>query len=109
MVAMLRGCVFMKSPCASTRSQADVAAVHRDGRLAQSSRLSFRVWDVFLYGRPIALLSMRAAWKRPALLGLTRTWSPTAFEPALSPNSVTLRGLPPKLAMFACTHWRARI
>jgi hypothetical protein len=45
---------------------------------------------------------MMARWNSPAAPGET-TWARVLSPPADSPNSVTLRRLPPKWLMLACT------
>ena len=51
-------------------------------------------------------LCMMARWKSPPLLEDSRCRQ-TLIPPADSPKRVTLCGLPPKAAMFACVHRRA--
>ena len=54
------------------------------------------------------LLSMIAARNRPRSAGMLNRCRPTDMAPALSPKIVTLRGSPPKAAMFSATQRSAR-
>ena len=50
-----------------------------------------------------------SAWaKSPWSPGMVR-WSAVDCAPALSPNTMTWVGSPPKRAMFRCTHWSAAV
>jgi hypothetical protein len=95
----------MSSTDSPYRHSKDVSLAHG---VWLTNTFPFNVAPLMLaYWLAAGLLSTIAPWKYGQLPDDTR-WNPIELAPALSPNSVTRLGSPPKFPMLSCTQAIAR-